>query len=549
MFARGLRPVDDNEKTFARKLTPNEYYFNPQAGFVSVNSQLQADEVLAVAYQYTYNGKVYQVGEFSQDVALDSTKGVQKVLMLKLLKATSQRIQLPIWGLMMKNVYSLDLFGGIQREDFKLNVLYEEPSGGLKRYLPETSPSVNGQPLLKILNLDRLNNRNDPQPDGVFDYVEGFTILPQVGRVIFPVLEPFGKDLEDLAFTGMPANIKSKYLYKQLYDSIKAIAQTYANLNRFVMQGQVKGTGGSEISLNAPNVPPGSVTVSAGGQVLREGSDYVVDYNLGSVKILNQAILSSNVPVQVSFENNTGFGMQQRGFAALRLDYIASKKFSIGTSVVRLGERPYFTKMGYGEDPIRNTMYGLDFSYRSDLPGLTRLLNRLPNFSTKAKSSITAYGEGAYLQPGHPPQIGKGDQGLIYIDDFESTRTSIDLRFPFVSWALASTPQGNPKFPEAVLNDSIDYNYNRAKLAWYNIEPNLQDKNSPGNPLRRNLAELSDPRVRQVFTNELFPQRTTNITDVQTATFDLAYYPTEKGPYNFESRTTEVPILTFLLAI
>ncbi len=521
-------------------LVPTNIIFNPQAGFVSVNSQLQADEVLAVAYQYTYNGKVYQVGEFSQDVALDSTKGVQKVLMLKLLKATSQRIQLPIWGLMMKNVYSLDLFGGIQREDFKLNVLYEEPSGGLKRYLPETSPSVNGQPLLKILNLDRLNNRNDPQPDGVFDYVEGFTILPQVGRVIFPVLEPFGKDLEDLAFTGMPANIKSKYLYKQLYDSIKAIAQTYANLNRFVMQGQVKGTGGSEISLNAPNVPPGSVTVSAGGQVLREGSDYVVDYNLGSVKILNQAILSSNVPVQVSFENNTGFGMQQRGFAALRLDYIANKKFSIGTSVVRLGERPYFTKMGYGEDPIRNTMYGLDFSYRSELPGLTRLLNRLPNYSTKAKSSITAYGEGAYLQPGHPPQIGKGDQGLIYIDDFESTRTSIDLRFPFVSWALASTPQGNPKFPEAVLNDSIDYNFNRAKLAWYNIEPNLQDKNSPGNPLRRNLAELSDPRVRQVFTNELFPQRTTNITDVQTATFDLAYYPTEKGPYNFESRSSEL---------
>jgi len=171
---------------------------------------LQSDEVLAVAYQYTYNGKVYQVGEFSQDVALDSTKGVQKVLMLKLLKATSQRIQLPIWGLMMKNVYSLDLFGGIQREDFKLNVLYEEPSGGLKRYLPETSPSVNGQPLLKILNLDRLNNRNDPQPDGVFDYVEGFTILPQVGRVIFPVLEPFGKDLEDLAFTGVPCQYQEQ---------------------------------------------------------------------------------------------------------------------------------------------------------------------------------------------------------------------------------------------------------------------------------------------------------------------------------------------------
>ncbi len=540
LISKGLRPVDDFEKTFARKLGPNEYFFNPQVGFVSVSSQLQADEVLAVAYQYTYNGKVYQVGEFSQDVALDSTKGVQKVLMLKLLKATSQRIQLPLWGLMMKNVYSLDLFGGIQREDFKLNVLFEEPSGGLKRYLPETSPSVSGQPLLKILNLDRLNSRNDPQPDGVFDYVEGFTILPVLGRVIFPVLEPFGRDLDTLAFAGQSAAIKRKYIYYALYDSIKAIAQTYANLNRFVMQGQVKGSGGSEISLNTFNIPPGSVSVTAGGQILREGSDYVVDYSLGNVKILNQAILSSNIPVQVSFENNAGFGVQQRGFAAARADYIASKKLSIGASVVRLGERPFFTKMGYGDDPIRNTMFGIDFNYRSELPGLTRLLNRLPNYSTKAKSSITAYGEAAMLKPGHPPQIGKGDQGLIYIDDYEATRTSIDMRFPFVAWALASTPQGNPKFPEAGLNDSIDYNFNRAKLSWYNIEPNLQDKNSPSNPLRRNLTELSDPRVRQVFTNELFPQRTTNITDVQTATFDLSYYPTEKGPYNFESRTTEL---------
>jgi len=540
LIAKGLRPVDDYEKTFARKLAPSEYYFNPQVGFVSVNSQLQPDDVLAVAYQYTYNGKVFQVGEFSQDVALDSSKGVQKVLMLKLLKATSQRIQLPLWGLMMKNVYSLDMFGGIQRDGFNLNILYQDPSAGIKRYLPETAPAVSGQPLLKILNLDRLNSRNDPQPDGVFDYVEGFTILPQLGRVVFPVLEPFGRDLEKLAFTGMSDAIKKKYIFYALYDSIKAIAQTYMNVNRFMMQGTVKSTGGSEIDLNTFNVPPGSVSVTAGGQILREGLDYVVDYNLGRVKILNTAILSSNVPVKVAFENNVGFGMQQRGFAALRLDYKASKKFNIGASVMRLGERPFFTKVGYGEDPIKNTMYGFDFSYKSELPGLTRFLNRLPNYSTKAKSFINAFGEAAYLKPGHPPQIGTGEQGLIYIDDFESSKTSIDLRFPFVSWAMASTPQGNTNFPEATLMDSIDYNFNRAKLAWYNIEPNLQDKNSPNNPLRHNLTELSDPRVRQVFTSELFPQKTTNITDVQTSTFDLAYYPTEKGPYNFVSSKSDI---------
>ena len=539
LFGMGLRPVEDYEKTFARKLNPSEYYFNPQIGFVSLNQQLASDEVLGVAYQYSYNGKIFQVGEFSQDVALDSTQGVQKVLLLKLLKATSQRPLLPIWRWMMKNVYSLDL-PGIQRQDFKLNILYQEPSGGLKRFLPESAPAVEGRTLLRILNLDRLNNQNDPFPDGVFDYVEGFTVLSQQGKIVFPVLEPFGSDLERLAFTGTPDALKQKYVYRQLYDSIKAIAQTYANLDRYVMQGSGKGSSSSEIYLGAFNVPPGSVTVTAGGQILREGFDYSIDYNLGTVKILNGAILNSGLPVNVQFENNAGFGIQQRSFLGLRADYLANKKLSIGATMARLSERPFFTKMNYGEDPIRNTMYGLDFNYRTESAGLTRLLNKLPFYQSSTKSTINAYGEAAFLKPGHPPQIGSGGNGLIYVDDFEGTRNSIDLRFPFISWTLASTPQGNDLFPEASLTDSLQYNANRAKLAWYNIEPILQDRNSVNNPLRRNAAELSDPRVRAVFNQELYPQRTNNLGENQLVTFDLAYYPTDLGPYNFESKPSEV---------
>lgn len=539
LLTKGLNPVNDYEKTFARKLTSNEYYFNPQVGFLSLNAQLQPDDVLAVAYQYTVNGRVYQVGEFSQDVTLDSTQGVQKVLFLKLLKATSPRIQLPIWKLMMKNVYSLDM-SAVSKEGFQMNVVYQQPSGGMNRYLPEAAPAVNGKTLLSILNLDRLNNRNDPQPDGVFDYVEGFTILSQQGKIIFPELEPFGRDLDTLAFSGQSQEIKKKYIFYPLYDSIKALAQTNANLDRFYMQGKAKGTSGSEMSLGAFNVPQGSVKVTAGGQTLIEGVDYSVDYNLGQVKVLNQAIINSGVPVSISYENNAGFGMQQRGFMALRLDYLVNKKMSFGMTMERLNERPFFTKMSYGEDPIRNTMYGVDFSYKSDWPGLTRWLNKMPFYSTKAMSSIAAYGEAAYFKPGHPPQIGTGTNGLIYVDDFEGTTSNIDLRFPLVSWALASTPQGNGKFPEAVLTDSIDYGKNRAKLAWYNIEPNLQDKNSTNNPLAGNLKELSDPRVRLVYTNELFPQQSNNITNTQTTTFDLAYYPTELGPYNYESSPSQI---------
>ena len=540
LTAAGLRSAEDYERTFARKLTENEYFFNPQIGFLSLNIPLQPDEVLGVAYQYTYNGKLYQVGEFSEGIALDPNKGVQQILYLKLLKATTQRTDLPIWNLMMKNVYSLDLFGSIQQQDFQLNLMYESPGNGLKRYLPNSDGPVRGLSLIKILGLDRLNNRNDPQPDGQFDYVEGYTVLSKMGRIVIPYLEPFGEDLEKLAFSSAEMNaVKEKYLYKELYTKIKAEAQTYNNLNRFVMEGQVKGSaGGAEISLNAFNVPPGSVSVRAGGQILKEGIDYLVDYGSGTVRVINSGILGSNIPVNVSYENNLGFGFQERGFRALRLDYMQSKNFNFGVSSSRLSERPFFTKTNFGSDPIKNAMYGFDFNYRADLPGLTRALDRLPFYQTKAKSSITAYGEAAYLQPGHAQQIGKGGSGVVYLDDFESTRTNIDLRFPFTAWALASTPMD--RFKEGSLTDNIEYNKNRAKIAWYNIEPTLQDKNSSNNPLSSNLKLLSDPRVRQVFTNELFPNRTTNITDVQLPTFDLTYYPKERGPYNYNYDGSEL---------
>lgn len=540
LLAKGLNPVTDFEKTYARKLDSSEYYYNPQVGFVSLNVQLQPDDVLGVAYQYSYNGRIYQVGEFSQDVALDTTQqGVQNILFLKLLKATSQRVNLPIWQLMMKNVYSLDV-NSLQPTDFRLNVLYQEPSGGLKRYLPESDPAVAGQPLIRIVRADRLNNRNDPQPDGLYDYVDGFTVISQQGKIIFPVLQPFGDDLETLAFSGVDPATTNKYVYHQLYDSIKAIAQTYANLNRYVLDGTVKGSSNTDIYLGAFNIPPGSVTVTAGGQTLVENSDYIIDYNLGTLKIINQAIINSGVPVNVQYENNASFGIQQRSFLGLRMDYMANKHLSLGATMERLAERPYFTKMNYGEDPINNMMYGADFSYQNELPGLTRLLDKIPFYTTNAPSSINAYGEAAVLKPGHPKQIGKGSEGLIYVDDFEGTRSSVDLRFPFISWTLASTPQGNGLFPEATLTNNLDYGKNRAKLAWYNIEPTLQDKSSANNPLRTNLAELSDPRVRQVFTGEIYPQRTTNLTDVLTSTFDLAYYPTEPGPYNYTSDKADI---------
>jgi cell surface protein SprA len=534
----GMRPVQEFEKTFARKLQATEFYFNPQIGFISLNQPLQPDEVLAVAYQYTYNGRVYQVGEFSQDVPPDSTGNTTKVLFLKLLKATSQRPNLPIWDLMMKNVYSVG-FGQLERQDFKLDVYYEEPSTGTKKYLP---PSITnnaqvqtGTPILQLVGLDRLNNQNDPQPDGEFDYVEGFTVISSQSRIIFPVLEPFGRDLDSAVLPGERPNV----LFYPLYDTIKAIAQNYTKLDRFRLIGRSKSSGANSDYQLGFNIPRGSVTVTAGGQILQENIDYEINYDLGTLHVINPAIISSGIPVQIQYENNATYGLQSKNFIGLRLDYLASKHLSLGGTVVQLGERPFFTKQSYGEDPIRNRMYGLDFDYRNDVPRISKWLDKLPFYSTKVNSFITAYGEAAYLDPGHAKQIGKGKEGASYVDDFEGTRSSIDLRFPLISWTLASVPQNAPDvngqnlFPEGSLSNDLSSGYRRAKLSWYNIEQRLQDRRDNDNPIRNNIEELIKQETRLVYQSELFPNRSQDIGQAILTTFDLAYYPKERGPYNF----------------
>ncbi len=554
LVALGLQPVQDFEKTFARKLDSTQYIYNRQAGFISLSQPLQTDEVLAVAYQYSYNGKIYQVGEFSQDLPPDSAQATQKILFLKLLKATSQRPALPIWKLMMKNVYAVG-YGTLTPADFKLDVLYQEPGLGWKRYVPFGDKNQ-GFPIISLINLDRLNNQLDPQPDGVFDYVEGFTVYSQYSRVMFPVLEPFGRDLAKGIYTNPNQPFIKDSLYYALYDSIKAVAQQYPNLNRFVLKGSAKISGSSDISIGY-NIPKGSVTVSAGGRQLIEGVDYDINYDLGTIKITNAAIINSGIPVQVNYENNANFGLQQRSYMALRWDYMAKntakKQLSIGGTIVRLSERPFFSKVTYDNsgaggtnEPIRNTMYGLDVNYKTDAPRLTKLLDKLPFYSTTAPSSVNFFAEGAYLKPGHAPQIGRGSKGIINIDDFDGTQSGLDLRFPPISWALASVPFGATEkgtnrilFPEASLSNDIIAGTNRAKIAWYQIEPVLQQYKSGNNPIN-DKVELSDPRVRQVYQREIFPQRTTGFGESQLVTFDLAYYPTDKGPYNYSSDVANV---------
>ncbi len=509
----------------ARKLNEREFEFNKQLGYISLNTALNTDEVLAVAYEYTQGGKLYKVGEFSTDGIT-----APQALILKLLKGTTLTPRLPTWDLMMKNIYSLGS-GKLDRKDFELNVLYQDDeTGNSINYLPEGK--LADKILLQIMGLDNLNSQLDRESDGYFDYVEGITININRGKVVFPVIEPFGTHLKKMIDDP---KIAGKYVFQELYDSTQTVARQMAEKNKFKLTGQYSSESGSEIRLNATSIPQGSVKVTAGGIPLAENTDYTVDYNMGTVRIINQALIESQTPIQVSLESNQFFGFQTKSLVGTHLDYKLSRNFNIGGTFLHLNERPYTQKVNYGEEPISNTIWGLNSSYETDWQFLTKAIDKLPFIETKAPSTISFFGEFANLIPGHSKAISNA--GNSYIDDFEASEIPLDLK-SFNAWTMASIPQGQDQlFPEARLNNRIESGFNRAKLSWYVIDPLfLRNGSSTPDHIKANPDIQSSHYVREVYEDEIFPYREspsgipTNI-----SVLNLSYYPSEKGSYNFDS--------------
>jgi cell surface protein SprA len=508
----------------ARMLTEREYTVNRQLGYISLNVALNNDEVLAVAYEYTYNGEVFKVGEFSTDGVT-----APDALILKLIKGTTLSPAIPTWQLMMKNIYNIGS-GRIEARNFEVNILYQDDkTGNALNYLPGTP--LEGQVLLEALGLDQLNSQLDRQPDGLFDFVDGITVMAEKGRIVFPVREPFGRHL--LQYITDPEQIR-KYVFTELYDSTQTVARQMAEKNKYIISGQFASATGSEIKLNVANIPQGSVKVMAGGVTLTENVDYTVDYNLGSVKIINSAIIESETPVQVSLESNQFFGLQTKTLLGTHLNYRFSDRFNLGGTILRLTERPYTQKVTYGDDPISNTIYGFDASYSSDSRMITSMIDWLPLIETKAPSSINFFGEFAHLIPGHSRAITS--EGAVYIDDFEASEISLDLR-AFNAWSLASVPQGQSSlFPEAILSKDLRSGFNRARLAWYVIDPLfLRNGSTTPDHIRANPDLQSSHFVREIYENEIFPYKESP-TGIPTniSVLNVAFYPSERGPYNYD---------------
>lgn len=519
----GLIGGNDFEKLEnARLLNSSEYTVNSAMGYISLRNQLQTDQVLAVAYEYTYGGVTYQVGEFASDVT-DTKQG----LFVKSLKNTSNNPQQGNWKLMMKNVYNLA--SQIEKEKFRLDVKFQSDTTGVYiTYIPEKQ--VKQMPLIKVLGADRLDNNNNAHSNGYYDYVEGYTVSN--GSVFIPKVEPFGSYMyEYLKSKGVADEQAEKYAFTALYDSTKTVAKQIAEKNKYLLVGQFKGSSSNVISLGAYNVPQGSVMVTAGGVTLTEGSDYSVDYNAGEVTILNQSIIDAGTPVNVSLESNTDYGMMRKTMFGLNWEYDFSKNFQLSGTFQHLSEQPLLTKVAMGEEPVKNTLWGINVNWKKESQWLTNVLDKIPFLHLTQPSQISFTGEFAQLIAG---QASGTQDNASYLDDFESTKSSIDVMTP-TSWFLSSVPS---MFPENKDKTGLTSGFNRSQMAWYTIDPLFNRKGSTLTPghIKSDLNQLSNHYVRAIYMRELFPLRQQQTYSTETSTvnaMNIAFYPNERGPYNF----------------
>nr|WP_246581458.1 cell surface protein SprA [Echinicola shivajiensis] len=523
-----VKGTDFTQVNGARKLAENEYTFHKELGYLSLNRKLQNDEVVAISFEYTYNGQSYKVGEMSEDY---QNRAESDVLFLKLLRPARINVNVPTWDLMMKNIYNFNA-NQIQQTGFQLQVIYRDDRTGLDNPSLLEGEQVKDVPLIRLMKLDNLNPQNDPQPDGNFDFVPGLTILPEKGMLIFPVLEPFGQTLSE-NFLPNEESLKDKFVYDTLYRTTKADAELVTRLNKYYLKGSLTAGSSSEIMLPGLNISEGSVLVRAGNIPLTEGVDYTVDYNIGRVVIINEGILSSGKRISISFEKADLVSFQTRSLLGTRFDYLFNDKFNIGGTFLYLNERPNITRISTGSETIKNSLWGLDVNYSDESRWLTKLADVLPFTDTKEKSLITFNGEFAQLIPGTSNKVN--GEGASYIDDFETAVTPFSLGGASQNWKLSATPRTeDDRFDLSMqTEDRLGNAYRRARLAWYNIDNVFYRESGQGVPDNINSEDRKNHYVRRVIPQEIFPQRDRDVIVTPEPLFELAYFPHERGMYNY----------------
>ncbi|MCX6174203.1 MAG: cell surface protein SprA [Ignavibacteriales bacterium] len=483
--------VQEIDRRFVLLQLGIDYEIHPETGFISFKTQIQEQDAIAVAYYVEGATSTDYYGEFIND--LQSTN--QTRLVLKLVKPPNLQPQFKkAWGLQLRNIYPV---GGrnVKEEGFVLDMKYK-----IEGQDPQNN--FQGTKILEAFGLDKTDKSGtSTQPDGAFDFFPPRTIMPSTGEVIFPVLQPFGRDF--------PSKLPDSLKYQSVYDTLVTFAKQDRTKDKFIMSGEYSAEVTSVYSIGFQAVEK-SVKVYLNGNLLKEGIDYTVDYNLGQVLIRNDKALVPGADLKISYEQNDLFQLASKTLLGLRGLFEFNKETSLGFSYLNLNQQTLSDKVRIGEEPQNNSIFGVDFKTNINLPFITKALDKV--ISTSAPSNFSLIAEYAHMSP--DPNTKKStitsdnNKSIAYVDDFEGAKKLIPLGMPYGSWHDISVPNNLPFIGSKTEMEQMAY---KAKTYWYNRTP-------------------SDVTIKDIYGN----RRVNNDPSAQLIqTLDFVFQPDQKGFYNW----------------
>ncbi|MBE0570979.1 MAG: cell surface protein SprA [Ignavibacteriaceae bacterium] len=424
-----------------------DYTLHSETGYISFKTSLNEQDIIGVAFKQGPNNFTY--GQFLNTVTQNDTLIVLKLVKPKNLQPTYDEA----WSLRLKNIYPTGA-RNVKPEGFEFKIRYEVVGQEPTEELP------GGIRLIQAFGFDQQGSGGSPTPDNIFDWRVGYTILPETGEIIFPTLEPFGRDI--------PAGLE-ELVYQSIYDTTKTYARQDKAPDKWVFTGKNTGTSSATYQLGF-NVVENSVKVRLNGRELREGTDYTVDYNIGQLTIRNEAALVPGADLKISYEQNDLFQLASKTLLGARGVYDFSDKTTLGFTIMNLNQETLSDKVRIGEEPLSNTIYGVDFRTSADLPFLTNTLDYL--ISTREMSSFTFNGEYAYMSP--DPNTKKstiaedGGESIAYIDDFEGAKRLIPVGVNYTGWKDLSVPERLNVIGDLNRQQRMSF---KSKSFWYTVTP------------------------------------------------------------------------------
>ncbi|HET6401051.1 MAG TPA: cell surface protein SprA [Candidatus Kapabacteria bacterium] len=518
-------------KSYWIKMDPSRYKVDP-TGTLILNQDPDDNTAMAVSYTDP-NGNQY--GDNSTDLT-------DSVLVLKLIKPqfTFQNPTWPEWNNIIKSTYYI---GGVNFDPstFSGRIYLQAPGGHQVEYLARPSTKNNAGPLLKAISvtgLDRYNNSTvgERTPDGLIDFNSQFgapgsndyIIDDSTGTIVFPYLQPFGSAMENY--------IVSQRKYDKTYNDTDFYLPEIYNTEQEkllltetkLVSIDVKYTGGvsSTLQLGAFNLVEGSVRVTIGGNQLVEGTDFRVDYNSGTVTILNPSLLNTG-QINVEYDVHDIFTNATKNILAMRaevplFDELGHAKGAIATTLMNYSMSLPTLKTRQGEEPLSNWVWGADGSYNFDAPYLTDAMNALPMFDLKGPSSLDIKLDGALSMPNpntdkSPMPVDNG-ASIAYLDDFEGGLNEFPLYLNYGRWVPASQPADSELMANYPPGNNPDSAY------WTNPINQLKGRTAWFPPTT--LPGGGYPPLQSIKPNE---QTTTG---QQATTMDYYFDPTHPGIYN-----------------